>query len=51
VRDVGPAAVAIWGPNLAYGAVLGQAERAAMPLTPGATEEDVATPFETVAKF
>ena len=51
VRDVGPAAVAIWGPNLAYGVVLGQAERAAVPLTPGATEEDVPTPFETVARF
>jgi hypothetical protein len=50
LRDVGPAAVAIWGPNLAYGAVLGQAERAAVPLTPGATEEDVPTPFETVVK-
>ncbi|MGQ0805368.1 MAG: DUF2207 family protein [Actinomycetota bacterium] len=51
VRDVGPAAIAIWGPNLAYGVVLGQAERAAVPLTLGATEEDVPTPFETVAKF
>ena len=48
VRDVGPAAVAVWGPNLAYGVVLGQAEQAARPLTPGATEEDIPTPFETI---
>ncbi len=33
-RDVGPAGVALWGPNLVYGAVLGVAERAADPLTP-----------------
>jgi hypothetical protein len=50
VRDVGPAAIAIWGPNLSYGVVLGQAERAARPLTPGATEDDIPTPFETVAQ-
>jgi hypothetical protein len=34
VRDVGPAAVVVWGPNLVYGAVLGEAPRAARPLTP-----------------
>ena len=34
LREAGPAGVAIWGPNLAYGAVLGVAERAARPLTP-----------------
>jgi hypothetical protein len=32
--DAGPAGVTIWGPNLAYGAVLGVAEKAARPLTP-----------------
>jgi hypothetical protein len=39
VRDVGPAAVAAWGPNLAYGVVLGQAPRAARALTPGVPDE------------
>jgi hypothetical protein len=39
VRDVGPAAVAIWGPILAYGVVLGKAPRAARPLTPGVPDE------------
>lgn len=34
VRDVGPAAVSIWGPNLVYGVVLGEAPRAARVLTP-----------------
>lgn len=33
-RDVGPAGVAMWGPNIVYGTVLGVAERAADPLTP-----------------
>jgi hypothetical protein len=45
-RDAGPAGVAIWGPNLAYGAVLGVAERAARPLTPdveGVSEQPPAT--------
>ena len=32
--DAGPAGVAMWGNNLAYGAVLGVAEKAARPLTP-----------------
>ncbi|MEX0663271.1 MAG: hypothetical protein WD598_00715 [Acidimicrobiia bacterium] len=32
--DAGPAGVAVWGHNLAYGAVLGVAEKAARPLTP-----------------
>ena len=40
-RDVGPAAVAVWGPNLAYGAVLGVAKKAARPLTPGVDDEDI----------
>ena len=34
MRDVGPAAVAVWGPNLSYGVVLGQAPRTAEALTP-----------------
>lgn len=34
LREAGPAGVAIWGRNLAYGAVLGVAEQAARPLTP-----------------
>jgi uncharacterized membrane protein len=38
-RDAGPAGVAIWGPNLVYGTVLGVAERAARPLTPGIEDE------------
>jgi uncharacterized membrane protein len=32
--DAGPAGVAVWGHNLAYGAVLGVADKAARPLTP-----------------
>jgi hypothetical protein len=45
VRDVGPAAVAMWGPNLVYGVVLGEAPRAARPLTPEGDDdtEDPAT--------
>ena len=37
--EAGPAGVAVWGPNLVYGAVLGVAERAARPLTPGIEDE------------
>jgi hypothetical protein len=33
-KDVGPAGVVVWGPYLAYGAVLGEAHAAARPLTP-----------------
>lgn len=33
-KDVGPQGVAIWGPYLVYGAVLGEAKTAARPLTP-----------------
>lgn len=40
-ENVGPAGVAIWGPNLAYGAVLGVARKASRPLTPGVEDEDV----------
>ena len=39
VRDVGPAAVAVWGSILAYGVVLGEAPRAARALTPGVPDE------------
>ncbi len=39
-REAGPAGVAVWGPNLVYGAVLGVAERAARPITPGIEDED-----------
>jgi hypothetical protein len=38
-REAGPAGVVMWGPNLVYGAVLGVAERAARPLTPGIEDE------------
>lgn len=38
-RDAGPAGVVVWGPNLVYGAVLGVAELAARPLTPGIEDE------------
>lgn len=38
-RDVGPAGVVVWGPNLAYGAVLGEAEHAARPLTPSGDDD------------
>ncbi len=49
-RDVGPAGVAMWGPNLVYGAVLGVAERAADPLTPRVLglREQQATEFTKV---
>ena len=40
LRDVGPAGIAMWGPNLTYGAVLGETPKAAVVLTPGATEKD-----------
>ncbi|MBA2325645.1 MAG: DUF2207 domain-containing protein [Actinobacteria bacterium] len=50
VRAVGPAAVAIWGPNLAYGVVLGQAPRAARPLMPGVPEEDERVAEEVVSQ-
>jgi hypothetical protein len=43
-RDAGPAGVAIWGPNLAYGAVLGVAEKAARPLTPDVAGFEDETP-------
>jgi hypothetical protein len=33
-KDVGPAGIVMWGPYLAYGAVLGEAHAAARPLTP-----------------
>jgi len=33
-RAVGPAGIAMWGPYLAYGAVLGEATAASRPLTP-----------------
>lgn len=51
VRDVGPAAISIWGPNLAYGVVLGQAPRAAEALTPPgdddeALEDEIAAGYE-----
>jgi uncharacterized membrane protein len=39
-REAGPAGVAVWGPNLVYGVVLGVAERAARPITPGIEDED-----------
>jgi hypothetical protein len=39
LREVGPGAVAIWGPNLFYGVVLGEAPHAAAPLTPGAADD------------
>jgi len=41
LHDVGPAAIVIWGPNLAYGAVLGEAPRAAAIFTPGSTGDDI----------
>jgi hypothetical protein len=33
-KAVGPAGIVVWGPYLAYGAVLGEATHAARPLTP-----------------
>ncbi len=33
-KDVGPEGVVVWGPYLVYGAVLGEAQGAAVPLTP-----------------
>jgi ABC-type multidrug transport system fused ATPase/permease subunit len=47
LRDVGPAGVVMWGPNLVYGAVLGQAEKAARPLSPDADEEEPIEPMTT----
>ena len=39
LRDVGPGGIVMWGPNLVYGAVLGEAPRAARVLTPGAPDD------------
>jgi Predicted membrane protein (DUF2207) len=44
LRDVGPAGVVVWGPNLAYGAVLGEAARAARPLTPAGDDDTADDP-------
>ncbi len=50
VRDVGPAAVAVWGRVLASGVVLGEAPRAARSLTPGAPDEGRDRDAEHVAR-
>ena len=50
VRDVGPAAVAMWGPNLVYGVVLGEAPRAARPLTPDG-DDDTEDPVSTTQVY
>ncbi len=34
LRDVGPAGVAVWGPNLVYGVLVGEADKAAKILAP-----------------
>jgi hypothetical protein len=34
LRDVGPAGVAMWGPNLVYGVLVGEGDRAARALAP-----------------
>jgi hypothetical protein len=49
-RDVGPAAVAVWGPNLVYGVVLGEAPRAARPLTPDG-DDDTEDPVSTTQVY
>jgi hypothetical protein len=44
VHDLGPAAIAIWGPNLVYGAVIGAAPRAARELRPSGDSDDADDP-------
>ncbi|HEY8218199.1 MAG TPA: hypothetical protein VIH82_13765, partial [Acidimicrobiia bacterium] len=34
LRDVGPAGVAMWGPNLVYGVIVGEGDKAAKALAP-----------------
>jgi uncharacterized membrane protein len=51
LREVGPAAVSVWGPNLVYGIVLGEGDRAAKMITPdveGFDDEpgEIATEYE-----
>ncbi len=49
VHDVGPAAVSIWGPNLVYGVLLGEGDRAAHLLSPDVGRDDV--PDELVHEY
>jgi hypothetical protein len=51
LREVGPAAVSVWGPNLVYGIVLGEGARAGKMITPdveGFDDEpgEIATEYE-----
>jgi hypothetical protein len=50
LRDVGPAAVAVWGPNLAFGVLLGQADRVADVLSPKVARGDDIVPGETISQ-
>jgi uncharacterized membrane protein len=49
VSDVGPAAVSIWGPNLVYGVLLGEGDRAARVLSPAVGRDEV--PHELVHEY
>jgi hypothetical protein len=50
LREVGPGGVAIWGPYLVYGVLLGEAERAATVLTPD-VEDHHETPSEPAESY
>jgi predicted membrane protein DUF2207 len=50
LRDVGPAGVAMWGPNLVYGVLVGEGDRAARVLAPD-VGRDEPPPGELTARF
>ena len=50
LRDVGPAAIAIWGPNLVYGVLVGQADRVAAVLSPEVGRGDDLVVGEVIRK-
>ena len=50
LRDVGPASVTVWGPNLVYGVLVGEGDKAARALTPRVGHDDPA-PAELQTEF
>ena len=42
LRDVGPAGVAVWGPNLVYGVLVGEGDKTAHALAPRVGHDDPA---------
>lgn len=50
LRDVGPAGVSVWGPNLVYGVLVGEGDKAARALAPKVGADDPA-PGELVTEY